>query len=227
MKKLPSPFFAFSLLFIFLYFFLPSGDTDLGWHLRYGQYFIETGKFLHENILTYYLPGYVWNNTYSLYQIFIYLVNKTFGFLGLSIANSLLFITSFIFFNKINPKCLKINFILFFIVILFGRNVFGLGIRDQEFSFLFLIIEFFILKKSEEKNKFLFYLIPLFTLWVNIHGAFILGLILLLAYAINQAFNKNFKKMYTILKFLVFSLFALIPGELVSMLKLSKLFLPL
>src|SRR4030042_5429630 len=152
--------------------FLPSSDIDLGWHLRYGQYFIETHKYMRENILTYFLPNYVWSLSYFFYQNFIYIIYKFLGLPFLSILNSFLFVLSFIFFNKINPKYLKFNLILFLIVVFFGRNVFGLGIRAQEFSFFILIIEFFLLNRSQENKKYLFFLIPLFILWVNIHGAF-------------------------------------------------------
>ena len=208
MKILRSPFFVFSILFIFLLFLLPPTDSDFGWHFRYGQYFMETGKFLRENTLTYYLPGYVWNNSYGLYQIFTYSIYKVFGFLGLSLANSILFVFSFVFFYKINPKLLKTNLILFLFIILFGINVFGIGFRAQEFSFLFLILEFFLLKKSEENSKYFIFFIPLFILWVNIHGGFILGVIVLSAYLVNQIFGKNFKKAYLTTVFLIISVLA-------------------
>ncbi|OGM16574.1 hypothetical protein A2V55_00040 [Candidatus Woesebacteria bacterium RBG_19FT_COMBO_37_29] len=207
MKTLRSPFFVFSLLFIFLLFFLPPTDSDFGWHFRYGQYFMETGMFLRENMLTYYLPGYIWSNSYGLYQIFTFNIYKLLGFFGLSLANSILFVFSFIFFYKINPKLSKTNLILFLLIIIFGWNVLGIGFRAQEFSFFFLILELFLLKKSEENFKYLLFLIPLFIFWVNIHGAFILGVIMLSAYLFNLVIN-NFKKVYSALALLIVSVLA-------------------
>ena len=205
MKRLHSTFFVFSILLIFLLFFIAPMDTDLGWHLRYGQYFSETGNFLKINTLTYFMPGYFWSNSYTLYQIFIFLVYRLFGLFGLSFLNSLIFVLAFIFFNKINPKYPKINLILFLVLAFLGRNVFGLGLRAQEFTFLFLIIEFFLLKNSQKENKYLFLLIPLFILWVNFHGAFILGFILVFAYLLNQVLYKNFKKIPATIVFLILS----------------------
>src|SRR4030065_573587 len=109
MKTLRSPFFVFSLLFIFLLFFLPPTDSDVGWHFRYGQYFMETGMFLRENMLTYYLPGYIWSNSYGLYQIFTFNIYKLLGFLGLSLANSILFVFSSIYFLGKYSWCLHLR----------------------------------------------------------------------------------------------------------------------
>ena len=56
MIKIPLKFIL--ILSLIPIFFIAPIDSDLGWHLRYGDYFLKNGKFLKENILTYFLSGY-------------------------------------------------------------------------------------------------------------------------------------------------------------------------
>ena len=53
-----------ALLYFAVFIFsinLPT-DPDLGWHLKYGQYFFKTGEILRENIFSTMMPYYNWVN---------------------------------------------------------------------------------------------------------------------------------------------------------------------
>jgi len=197
MRQFRSPFFIFSLILIFLLFFLAPVDSDLGWHIRYGEYFLKTGHFLKNNILTYYLPDYYWQNSYGFYQILISIIHQSLGFLGLSFLNSLLFVAAFYFFYKIHPQTPKLNLIFFLLIAVFGWSVFNLGFRSQEFTFVFLIVIFYFLQQFEKElflKKYYLYLITvplLFIFWVNLHGGFILGLIILSFATLSYLINRN------------------------------------
>lgn len=167
------------LLLVFLALFLPAVDTDLGWHLRYGEYFIQTGQFLRENTLTYFLADYYWPNPFPLYQPLTYLIYKTGGLLGLAVAYGFLGALGFWIFNKINLKLPKINLILFLGLVLFSWTVFSLGWRAQIFTFLGLVLLFFTLKRVEKSGRILWALPLLFLIWANLHGGFVLGLTVL------------------------------------------------
>ena len=73
-----------ALLFssIFFIFFLSPVDNDLGWHLRYGEYFLEHGRPLMENTLSVLMAGYRWPNSYILYQPLVAFVYRHFSFWG-------------------------------------------------------------------------------------------------------------------------------------------------
>src|SRR3990170_4524986 len=83
-------------LVIFLMSLYMPADTDLGWHLKYGEYFSKTGHFLSENILSLEMPGYRWPNISWLTDYITYSIYHQAGFLGLAIAGAL--ITTLIFF---------------------------------------------------------------------------------------------------------------------------------
>ncbi|MEK7521840.1 MAG: hypothetical protein AAB599_03520 [Patescibacteria group bacterium] len=166
-------------LLVFLIFFLPAIDTDLGWHLRYGEHFLNTGKILRENTLTYFLSTYEWSHSYTLYQIFTTLIYRSGSLISLAIAYGFLGVTLFYLFNKINKLSPNFSLVLFLLFTIFSWNVFSLGWRAQVFTILFILIEFWILQKSEKSQKWLFLLATLFVIWANTHGGFILGVLVL------------------------------------------------
>lgn len=134
---------------------------------------------MRRNQLTYFLSNYNWFNSYTLYQIITYLIFKFSNLIGLTFASGLIMTFAYFLFTKINQKIPKINFLAFLIISWFGWNVFYLGFRSQVFTFTGLVIVFLIIKKIKQSPKLLLLLPPIFTLWVNLHGGFILGLALL------------------------------------------------
>lgn len=197
-------------IFVFLLFFIAPRDPDLGWHLRYGDYFLTNGQILRENQLTYFLSDYSWVHTDSLYQVAVALTNKISGFLGLSLFYSLLMTLSYLLFIKINPKISKFSLLLFPIMIFLSWPGFGLGIRSQIFTFIYLLIYFVLLKYSEEKPKLLFVIVLVMLAWVNTHGGFFLGLVLVTLSLLSALFSKKYssanKLLLTLLSTLLISL---------------------
>lgn len=165
-------------LFVFLFFFFPSTDTDLWWHLRYGQYFWQFLTPWRENELTYFLPGYQWKLCYFLFQATIYPLYKSFGLLGLSILNSLFFVFLGMALFAYTKKIL-FAFLILVMMAGFGWFFFSIGLRPQNFALLGITLLLVLLKKGL-KNPNLFFLIPLLVLfWANIHGSFVLSLAIL------------------------------------------------
>ena len=169
-------------LFVSFFFFLPPLDTDLGWHLRYGQYFWQAGHFLKQNSFTVLMPAYSWSNSYTLYQALSYVIFNIFGFVGLAFASALLFAAVFYFFYLLLEKKLYLSLFFFFLLSFFSWHIFYLGWRAQLFSFLGLEILLFLLIKG---GKYLYFLPLLFFLWANLHGGFVLGIGLLIIYFVN------------------------------------------
>lgn len=189
LKYLQHPFYVF----IFLLFFLPPLDTDLGWHLRYGSHFLETGKILKENTFTYYLSDYLWPNPFPFYEVFIAVLYKIGGLPVLSFATAILMTLTFFIYSRINPKIHLTNFLTFLLTAFFGWHVFSLGMRAQLFSFLGVTTIFLILTSYQKKLKLLFLLPLFFLIWANFHGGFVLGLTLLGLVGIQEFLQKNWR----------------------------------
>ncbi|MCF7836629.1 hypothetical protein K9N08_03240 [Candidatus Gracilibacteria bacterium] len=197
MKNLANKIWKFApFVLIFLIFFIAPADTDLGWHLRYGEYFWQTGEILRENVLTYFLSNYEWSNSYFLYDILTFRIWKFGGIGGLTIASGILGSGLFWLFRKIETRREVANCGLFLIFLAAAWGTFQLGFRAQIFSLAGILATFYLLKKSESKPKFLFALPPLFLLWANLHGGFFLGLAILIFWSVGKIFEKprNFSK---------------------------------
>ncbi len=206
-KGFPEKFWLWLFLTsVFLIFFLPAIDTDLGWHLRAGDYFLETGKLLLKNKLTILLFDHYWPQSYTFYQILTALIFRFFKFYGLSFFYALILLSSFYLIYLILEKNLYQTVSSFLLISLFSLPVFSLGWRAQLFSFLGTILVFYLLKA----NKILF--LPLvFLFWTNFHGGFILGLIIFALYLLLQLvklFSRktNFKSFIKSLLVFLFSL---------------------
>ena len=110
MKNLANKIWKFApCILIFLIFFLAPADTDLGWHLRYGEYFWQNFEVLRENVLTYFLADYSWSNSYFLYDVATFGIWKFGGIGGLTIASGILGAGLFWLFGRIEPQRKALN----------------------------------------------------------------------------------------------------------------------
>ncbi len=164
-------------------------DFDLGWHLRNGQYFFMTGHVLRDNILSFVWPNFHWVQISWGYDLIVYLIFTYLGFFGLAFSAGL--ITLFIFLIITWPiKRLHPSILLLLAVIYLTQTVlmYLTGLRDQTVSALFftftlvISVRFLEGKKDRIGKVPLFYTLPpLFLIWANLHGGFILGLGILIA----------------------------------------------
>ncbi len=163
-------------------------DPDLGWHLKVGQQFVETKTVAHLNSFNYTYSG-DWVDHEWLTNLISFEIYSNFGYFSLSIFFALIVLASFILLNVfIRRYYKKISQSTLVFLQLFGLLACSVhfGIRMQEFGFLFLILELWIIKEFSSKQKWslLFYLLPLFYLWSNMHGSFLLGLAFLISWPI-------------------------------------------
>lgn len=131
------------LIFVFfvLATFQPPVDLDLGWHLRYGQYFFQTGHVLKDNILSYVWQAYQWVQASWGYDLLVYQIFTHFGFLGLTLSGTL--ITLIIFWLIIKPIDRFSAFEFFFLAAVFLTQtdpLYATGLRSQTPSTLFFAL---------------------------------------------------------------------------------------
>jgi hypothetical protein len=142
-----SVLFFISVFFLYL---LSPADTDLGWHLRYGKQIFEEGQVYKENQIGFYLADYQWTQSYSLYQLLVFIIHKLFGLWGLVFSNGI--VLALIFYLTCKQKGWKmIGSALF---VFFGLTaVTKLGIRSQLFTILGIS---FLLRQLTSNKKILF-----------------------------------------------------------------------
>jgi len=193
-----------SFLAATLFFMYPATDVDLGWHLRYGDSFLETGKLLRQNTFSWLMPDYEWPNHSWGFDIVTSFLYQRGGFLLLTIVGGILTGSAFLIAHSANPILMPLTLPVFLYI---GSHLLNNGLRSQMFSLLFfsylisLLFRYFNTKKAE----YLKYIPAIFLLWANIHGQFILGLGTIGLFLVYELFRKShrdktvIKKMWQLL----------------------------
>lgn len=169
-------------------FFLGSRiDPDMWWHIRLGNNILN-GIWV--NNLTFTCTEYTWINHSWLTDVLFSIFNSTFGIQGLSLIFAVIILVG-IYFNWLTLRLIasKLSLSLNKYVGLSFLTLYALvlapfiAIRPQVVTFLFLSIFLYLLfniyySKAFSIKKSLL-LIPFFILWVNLHGGFLIGFVVL------------------------------------------------
>ncbi len=191
-KSLESVFgyFGKSIVFLVLLLFLALSysqrinlmTSDLGRHLKNGQIFFEEHHPIATNYYSYTEPNFPTVNHHWLTGVIFFLIVQWFGFVGVSVFYTILFLLTFYFFFMISRRLSNFHYAVFCTLLVVPLITSRLEIRPEGFSYLFLSIYFFLLYKFKLKEipAWLLWIIPVLQiLWVNIHIFFIFGLFIL------------------------------------------------
>ncbi len=158
-------------------------DADLFCHFKTGEYILKNFNIPHIDIFSYTLENQPWIDHSWLFQVLTYLIFAKFGWLGVNILKAIVIsLCFFILLLLLYSKYKKVTYSVFFTllaVLAFGYRSFP---RPEMFSCLLLCLFFYILE--DERRS---YLLPILQIiWVNMHGYFILGPILVFLYCIGE-----------------------------------------
>ncbi|NMC35438.1 hypothetical protein GYA49_00160 [Candidatus Beckwithbacteria bacterium] len=181
-----------SIFFLFLY---PVLDADLGWHLRYGDYFWQHGQILKANTFSFQMPNFIWANHSWGFDIISSLLFKLGSFQLLSIIGSLLIAGSlYLCYLTLAKKELAALMVLIFWA--FNAPLLNLGYKSKLVSLFFTCLLWFFLKNYQANFKkiYLYLIPPLFLLWTNIHGEFAIGFLILAVFLLPLLYQDKIKK---------------------------------
>ena len=185
-EQKPVDFYTLILVVTLLLVFLMASrtplDTDLWWHLRSGQIMVETGKPLLTDVFSYTRAGMDWTNHSWLGQIVLFEIYQLTGWTGLS---SMMGLTAVLIGWLIWQQTPGGAFTRAAFVLLASIVSAPLWTpRPQLFSLLLLAILVWLVNHWLHKGgKIIWLILPLFVLWSNIHGGFVLGIIFLITLA--------------------------------------------
>src|ERR1700722_17224672 len=169
-------------LVVFIFSFYQPSDPDLGWHLKYGQYFRHTGKLLRDNTFSTMMPNFHWANTSWLTDIISYTTYHFGGLFGLSLLAAFVVTATFYFFAKAARMTLWEQTIIFPIMLYLEKPVNSVSFRGQQINLLFVGLLFYLISLYEKRPKLLWLTILLFWVWVDIDGEFLLGDVLFVSW---------------------------------------------
>lgn len=192
--------FFFSIILIFGFFIEPIFNPDIGWHLSIGKYIVENLKIPYTDFLSWTFAGKEWINTEWLVDVIYYLFFIFWGYEGLYFLKlfNIFLISLAVYFYFIIAGINMFN-LLWIIpsLFLFSESVFTL--RPDNYSVLFFIlainlVELVRIRNVEKKHYVLASL--LFLLWVNMHGAYFYGLVLIGIYLFSSIITENLSYIY-------------------------------
>lgn len=181
----PLPFWrnpwAYPLLACFLLTILFAthliNDSDLGLHLKGGQWILENHRFPSADTYTYTLSGHGYLDIHWLYQVILYGLFQAGGYSLIELFHVLLIAaTSYLAFKRLRliGTPLWVCALLLLTVVLACEIRFR--VRPEVASWLLLSMTLWVLELRTGRNRDLLYLLPIIQLvWVNVEGLFILG----------------------------------------------------
>lgn len=178
--------YSFLFLLILSCFFLSLGqlkDQDAGLHLKTGEWILTNLKVPHDQLFSYSIEGMPWLDHSWLFQVLIFIIFKFLWginaliFFKAVLVSLTLWVILKSFLNKVNTA--------FFLVT--GWLVSGLfldraPVRPELVSALFLALYLYILFNKKDLR----WLILIQFVWVNTHGYYIFGPILLLLFIFSE-----------------------------------------
>jgi hypothetical protein len=156
-------------------------DPDLWWHLRTGQWIVESGHVPHTDPFSFTRGGSPWVSHEWLSEVIFYALWKLGGPTALIVFSALITTAGFLllYYRCPGPPHWAA-----------AATVLGAwacapcwGARPQMFTFLLASLFLWLLDRAEQRPRLLLWIPPLFLLWLNLHAGFALGPALLLLYA--------------------------------------------
>lgn len=176
-------------LMVVLIFLSPPQDADMWWHLSAGKKMVEQREILTTDTFSYTHRGDAWTNAFWLSDIIFFLVYGFSGFLGIALLVAFIAVmTMVIIYRQPEDGAFPIPHL----VVLLGAFAIApvWTARPQIFSFLLLaVLDYGLNGRNAFVLRHPWILVGLFILWGNIHGGFIWGFLLLLAFLIGKGLD--------------------------------------
>lgn len=179
-------FFVILVIGLFLMTMRPIADPDYWWHLKTGQFILETHSIPHIDPFSYTKAGYPWITHEWLTETLMYSLNKYLG-TGILILVFSFVITGAFLLAYFRSQKESRPYIAGFALLLGAISTAPTwGVRPQMISLLLTSLFLFLLDRYYHELK-IRYLIPIpviMAVWVNLHAGFFLGLVIIGIYII-------------------------------------------
>jgi hypothetical protein len=175
-------------------------EPDLWWMFRTGEWMVQNGQIPTTDVFSFTHKGVDWISVKWLFELIAYGIVSLAGPESISILQSFVnVILTYFFFSTVKDLIETIykkpikpyHPLLVFSGLIFLFSVdYRLVGRPEMFSYLLTMIYLSIFVKYKLKpGKFIFWLIPLQIIWVNIHEGFAVGMVMLAAFGIGHLFD--------------------------------------
>ena len=200
-NKVGTDFLWFAIIFsggLFLTSLVPLVPNDFWWHLKIGELIVKYHHIPTTNMFSWTLPAET-NYYYGAWlgELLLYLFYEMGKLELLIFTRNVLLAVTFLLIG-IEAKRLSGSWRISALVVALGFTMIinNIIIRTQMWSWIpFIIFLILLIRYSEHKlSRYYLLLLPLIMVfWVNVHGSYILGLVLLGVYLLGESISLLFK----------------------------------
>jgi hypothetical protein len=158
------------------------GDGDTGWHIRTGEWILAHGRVPRHDVFSFTRPGQTWYAWEWLSDVLMGWLHQAGGMQAVLLGAIIVICLTFaLLYRLVLRKCgnVLISFALTAIAAA-GSSIHWLA-RPHLFTMLFLIVFYSILEDG--RMRLLFTLPVAAVVWTNLHGGFLIGILLVGTYA--------------------------------------------
>jgi hypothetical protein len=204
-KKDGSYWFLFSIadvIFITVLVCILSGkaplldDANVGVHIRVGEYIMDNLTVPTRDIFSYTRPALSWTPPEWLADLIFAILHKPFGLTGVVVFMALLIAAIYaVLFKFLRSSGVTMVVAALTVLLALGASGIHWLARPHIFSWMLLLVWYIILDTYQYKRQHYLYALPfLMLLWVNLHGSFVMGFMLLLVYIAGNFLKARFAK---------------------------------
>jgi hypothetical protein len=165
-------------------------DPDVWWHLRTGQLIIQNHRVFHADPYSYTRFGQPWVDHEWLSQVLIFGLYRLASWTGLIVGFGAVIAAAFLVAFL---RCPGRPYIAGLITLLGAfASAPSWGPRPQMITLLLASVLLWILERSYERPKLLWWTPPLMLLWVNLHAGYAVGIALMILFLVGDALDVAF-----------------------------------
>src|SRR5215510_10203058 len=174
---------------LFLTIFLPLAllgrvllnDTDTGYHIRAGEVILDTFSVPRYDIFSFHSPPLPWTAHEWLSEVIMALVHRAFGLTGIVVFFAFVIaLTYYLLFKILRTTNGNIIITIAIVGLVIASSTLHWLARPHVFSWIFILVYQYLLDAFQYRNRNYLYVLPLLMLlWVNLHGGFMVGFMLI------------------------------------------------
>jgi hypothetical protein len=169
-------------------------DSDYWWHVRTGQMIFETGAVPRVDPYSHTMGGQPWVTHEWLTELLMYLVERDLGYVGNAVVFGLIGAITWL---AVYATCRRwgVGEVGAAILMMWGQAMAipSIGVRPQMLTALFLATYVLLITLYLQGHRRALWPLPvLMIVWVNLHGGYVIGLVLLGLTMVGAALGRRF-----------------------------------
>jgi hypothetical protein len=164
-------------------------DSDTGWHIRTGEWILSNGRVPAADIFSFTKPGLPWFAWEWLSDVAMASVHRVAGLGGIVLLCMLLLglTSTCVYRNAVTESGHRLIAIVLTALGMAAGTIHWLARPHLVTPLLAAVFLRILIRAHRDGKKRLLLLLPLLTvLWVNLHGGFFVGIVLLISYALGS-----------------------------------------